>query len=34
MEPTEADDLYDKTFLEKPIILDRYKAAAGVANGK
>jgi methionine aminopeptidase len=31
MEPTEQDD-YDATFLDKPVILDRYKAAAGVTN--
>ena len=34
MEPTEDDALYDSTFLEKPVILDRYKVAATVANGK
>jgi hypothetical protein len=32
MEP-EQDD-FDATFLEKPVILDRYKAAAGITNGK
>ena len=34
MEPTEAEDLYDATFIEHPVILDKYKAAAVITNGK
>jgi len=35
MEPTaEEDDDYEATFLEKPAILDKYKAAAEVADSK
>ena len=34
MEPTEDQDDYDATFLEKPAILDKYKGAAVVTNGK
>ena len=36
MEATEGDDAgdYDKTFLEEPAILDKYKAAADVCESK
>ena len=34
MEPTEAEDLYDATFIDHPVILDKYKAAALITNGK
>lgn len=34
MEPTEEQDDYDATFLDKPPILDKYKGAAVVTNGK
>ena len=34
MEPTEEQEDYDATFLEKPAILDKYKGAAVVTNGK
>lgn len=32
MEPKE--DSYDATFIEQPIVLDKYKAAALITNGK
>ena len=28
------DELQDKTFIEEPAILDKYKAAALIADGK
>jgi hypothetical protein len=36
MEATEAtaEELYDQTFIEQPAILDKYKAAAVIADGK
>jgi hypothetical protein len=32
-EPTE-QDIYDKTFIEEPAILDKHKAAAVIVDGK
>ena len=36
MEATEAtaEELYDQTFIEQPAILDKYKAAALIVDGK
>ena len=35
MENTEEQqDAYDQTFIDQPAILDKYKAAAVVADGK
>lgn len=33
-EVIEDEDEYDKTFLEEPAILDKYKAAAEVSESK
>ena len=34
-DPAEADgDDYDKTFIDEPAILDKYKAAADVCDSK
>lgn len=30
----EGDDVYDQTFIDVPAILDKYKAAAAVVDGK
>ena len=30
----EGDDVYDQTFIDVPTILDKYKAAAAVVDGK
>jgi len=34
MEQEGEQDIYDQTFIEQPAILDKYKAAAVVADGK
>lgn len=34
MEGEGETDVYDQTFIEQPAILDKYKAAAVVADGK
>lgn len=34
MEAEGEQDVYDQTFIDKPAILDMYKAAAVVADGK
>lgn len=33
--PTDAEDAaYDNSFIEEPAILDKYKAAAAICDGK
>jgi hypothetical protein len=32
-EPT-AEELYDMSFIDQPVILDKHKAAALIADGK
>ena len=34
MEGEGEQDIYDQTFIDQPAILDKYKAAAVVADGK
>lgn len=36
VEPAQASDeeVQDKSFLEEPVILDKFKAAAQIADGK
>lgn len=34
MEGESDDGGFDATFIETPAILDKYKGAAGIANGK
>ena len=34
MEGEGEQDVYDQTFIDQPAILDKYKAAAVVADGK
>jgi hypothetical protein len=34
MEGQDDQDVYDQSFIDQPAILDKYKAAAVVADGK
>lgn len=34
MEGEDEQDIYDQSFIDQPAILDKYKAAAVVAEGK
>ena len=34
MEGEQDQDVYDQSFIDQPAILDKYKAAAVVADGK